>query len=95
MTPEEKRAAVEDYLSEESPEAILFDGLDDALIGVASQWGQPTLVVYSYDKLVATVKYQGPMSYEEAVEYVDFNVVGLWAGPGTPLILQTVEDIAT
>jgi hypothetical protein len=31
------------------------------------------------------------MSWEEAVEYFDFNVAGAWVGESTPVFLETQE----
>lgn len=62
-----------EIISEEYPETIIFDGLDDALIGVSTR-DEPR-AVYSYQKCVNIFVSQG-MSYEEAVEWMDFNVLG-------------------
>jgi len=82
MTP----AAVRELLSGENPDALFADGLDDGLVGVARRCGQPTLAVYDYGKCVECFVEQG-MTYEDAVEWMEFNVVGAWMGPGTPIWL--------
>ncbi len=35
------------------------------------------------------------MSYEEAEEYIDFNIVGAWIGDTTPIIVnnKSIEEI--
>jgi hypothetical protein len=53
-------------------EAIKFDGLDDCIIGI----DQRGFLVYSYEKMIEHFKEDG-MSMEEAIEYIDFNVVGI------------------
>ena len=53
-------------------EAIKFDGLDDCITGI----DQRGFLVYSYEKMVAHFKGDG-MSMEEAIEYIDFNVIGI------------------
>ena len=58
-----------DMLAEDAQQ---LDGLDNALIGASTQG----YLVYSYSKIVAEFINQG-MSEEEAVEYTDYNVVGL------------------
>jgi hypothetical protein len=49
--------------------------------------------VYSYRKMVNILR--GPfgrdMSREDAIEYLEFNTVGLYAGPNTPAILRDLE----
>jgi len=75
-----------DFIAEHEPEAILFDGLDDALIGYAERPSQRPLAVYDYDLLVECFVARGD-TIEEAVEWIDYNIVSLWAGDTTPLIL--------
>ena len=75
-----------DMLALLNPEAILFDGCEDALVGWATQQHNDALAVYEYDRLVRVFRKQG-MSHDDAIEWIGFNVEGLWAGPHTPLIL--------
>ena len=80
-----------DRLAEEEPESLQADGLDDAIIGAARQFNR-TLVLYDYNKAVEVFMKQG-MTYEEAVEWMEFNVVGAWVGEYTPLFLtHRVKD---
>lgn len=60
---------------------IKFDGFDEAIIGV--QESQMNLI-YSYKKCIEILSKS--MCEEEAVEYVYFNVVGLFIGEKTPII---------
>jgi len=73
-------------LEEENPEALLLDGFENALIGVARRCGQPVLAVYDQDIIIQTLIEQG-MDAEDAVEFYEFNVAGAWVGPMTPIIL--------
>lgn len=68
-------------------EVLLFDGLDDALIGWASPMNSPTLAVYDYNLIVETVQRRDGCTVDEAIEFVDFNVVGAYAGEQTPIVL--------
>ena len=79
---------VRKQLAEVNPQALLADGLDDALIGYARRCGQPELAVYDYDKAVSIFMSRDGMTYEEAVEFMEFNVVGAWMGENTPLFLH-------
>lgn len=80
-------------VADENPEALLADGFEDAYIGLARRCGQPTLVTYDYDKCIEILVLRDGMTYEEAVEYFEFNVVGAWMGANTPIYLQrTVEE---
>ena len=73
----------------EGYDLILFDGLDEAIVGVATVHTCPSHVVYSYKKIIDVL--MRDMSYAEAVEYFDFNISCLWAGPWTPAILYEPE----
>lgn len=79
--------------SDQTP--LKFDGFDDALLGLTSRPGQPGLLAYSYDKMVQVLVDRDGMSREDAVEYLDFNTVCAWMGPGTPVIVydMSMEEI--
>lgn len=82
--------SIREDLAEQNPDAVLWDGLDAALIGIAHRCGQPALAVYDYQLCVEAFEQEG-MTYEEAVEWLDFNVVGAWVGPNTPVMLVRPE----
>lgn len=72
-----------DYIANLNPEAIVLDGLDEAIIGFDAK---DFRVVYSYDKILDI--FMEDSTEEDAIEYIDFNIVGLYAGPMTPIILD-------
>jgi len=78
-------------LAEENPEAIFFTGLEEAIVGVARQWSKKPLVVYGAERIIRVFMEREGMSREDAEEWFSFNVQCLWAGEGTPLILETVD----
>ena len=82
--------SVEDWLIDQGTEdAILFDGLRGAIVGVAQRCGQPDVVAYDYEKAVQLIQQQcDDCSYEEAVEYLEFNVCGAYVGKTTPVFLR-------
>jgi hypothetical protein len=59
---------------------------------MARRCGQPTLAVYDYDLAVKKLIERDGMSYDEAVEWMEFNVVGAWVGPNTPVWLCGGSD---
>ena len=77
-----------EVIASENPEALSLDGFDDGVIGIARRCGQPTLLVYDYDKCIEVLMRQDKMSYEEAVEYFEFNTAGAWVGEHTPIIFE-------
>lgn len=87
-----RRELVEEALEELNPDALFMDGLDEALLGYASQQFQRFLPVYSYRKILEILMKEGA-SYEEASEHFSFNIEGAWVGENTPWILHEVEDL--
>lgn len=85
------REEVEELLAawEAVPKAIFFDGLDDAIVGIASQYPSDPLVVYDERKIIDHFMDVEEMSEEEAWDWYGFNIADLYAGPGTPLILRS------
>lgn len=81
-----KRERIQELLDGE--DMILYDGCDDAIIGVGSVHSKPLIAVYCYNKLVDVFVKQEDMTYEEAMEYIDFNIVGAYVGETTPLIMH-------
>ncbi|PHQ84143.1 MAG: hypothetical protein COB65_06295 [Thalassobium sp.] len=80
-----------EWIEEFNPEALLADGFDDAIIGICERFGNDPVVAYDKDKCINILVQRDGMSYEEAVEYFDFNVLGAYVGKGTPVyILNTL-----
>jgi len=69
----------EEILEFVDPEAIVWDGFDDAIIGNDNN-GR---VVYDIDKMVEILSKD--MSEEEAIEYLEFNVLYTYVGELTPV----------
>lgn len=70
------------------------DGFEEAFLGTMNRCGQPTVLIYDYDKAVEILMTRDGMSQEEAEEYMEFNVTGAWVGAGTPGFLRkcTLEE---
>lgn len=77
---------MEDMLAED---AMQLDGLNDAIIGVSTQG----YIIYSYWKIVEKFMSDDGMTDEEALEFTDYNVVGL-DGNGNWIIMYEKEDIS-
>jgi len=60
------------------------DGFNDAIMGIVQRCGQDDVVLYDTDKVIEGLMKGDGMSYEEAVEYFEFNILGAWVGDGTP-----------
>jgi hypothetical protein len=72
---------------EEHDEGALFaDGFDAALIGVGVQFSRE-VAIYDYDKCLDILIERDNMDIEEAIDYMEYNVVGAYAGKSTPVFL--------
>lgn len=80
-------SALSEWISEYNPKALTADGFEDAIIGIAERCGQPSLVVYDAKKCVEILVKRDGMTYDEAREFFDFNTLGSWVGPNTPLFM--------
>ena len=61
-------------------EFLSADGFEDAIIGVCGE-----KLVYSRTLCIDILMQRDKMSYDEAVEYFDFNVEGAYMGDKTPI----------
>jgi len=84
-----KANRIRQVLEEENPEALLADGLDNALVGVyRPRWTEELpIAVYSLTKTISELVEQG-MDEEEAVEYFDYNIEGAYMGEYTPMFID-------
>lgn len=78
-------------LREELPEdAIVFDNMsyDGAIIGVTTD-GR---VVYDYDKMIAELIQDEDWSYEDAIEWIEYNTIRSlpYAGVNGPIIMYSI-----
>lgn len=72
---------------------ILFTEFDEAFVGTTYRNGE-LLAVYDYEIMVALLIKDG-MTEEDAIEYIDYNVLGAWFGDKTPIVVypQFLEDL--
>ena len=80
-TPADIVSTLEDL----NPEAIMYDGFDEALVGMIARCGTEPLALYDREKCLQILMDKGA-TYEEALDYFCYNVEGCWAGPNTPFI---------
>ena len=64
-------------------ELLFADGFDEAIIGIARQFSSQEFVAYDRAKCIEIL--MRDMTEDEAEEYFEFNVIGAWVGPGTPV----------
>lgn len=80
-----------EWITERNEDAILFDGYEKAIIGVAERCSQPPLVVYDGERCIEILMKRDGMDYDDAVEFFNFNTLGCWVGEHTPLIFWRAD----
>jgi formylmethanofuran dehydrogenase subunit E len=73
----------------EEEECLTADGFDDALVGCT--YGANVVAVYDINKMIEILMEEGT-DYEDAVEFLDYNVVGAYLGEKTPLYVNFVTQ---
>lgn len=73
----------------EDTDTYYADGFEEAILGVNTEGAVPRIV---YDKwaMVYIYREQNPdCEWDEAVEFLEFNVWGSYVGLGTPMYIRT------
>jgi hypothetical protein len=65
---------------------LKMDGYDDCLVGVVERFGEDSYFIYDKELVLEKLQKNG-MSYEEALEYYEFNQLGAYVGERTPAFL--------
>lgn len=74
---------IENY---EELEILKADGFDDAVIGIELSSGR---LVYDTDKMIYILMNDEEMTEEDALEYLDYNVINAYVGEQTPIYIKT------
>ncbi len=90
MTKEEWKQ-IREQLEEVSPEIVLFDGLEDAFLGVCRRFNQEPIAIYDYYRCIE-IRMKDGGTYEDASEFHEFNTMGAWVGDHTPAFLVTLDQ---
>ena len=93
-------------IEEINPEALLCDGFDEAIIGMAERINLGPVVAYDVEKILNILALdmevdesdlqEGEtiemLKYTMAYEYFEFNILGAWMGEFTPVFITTNLD---
>lgn len=79
-----------DEIAEFNEELMLLEPeyFDEAILGVVSRINTQA-VCYDKNKIIELLMREDKMTYEEAYEHFDFNILGNWVGYYTPVYLET------
>lgn len=68
--------------------AILLDGLEEAIIGIVEEFGNGRRILYSKPKILSILCERDLMTEQEAEEFYDYNILGLYAGEQNAVFLD-------
>lgn len=69
--------------------AVLLDGLEEAIVGIVEDFGSPgRKMLYSKAKILDILQERDLMTYSEAEEFYDYNILGLYAGEQNVVFLD-------
>ena len=83
--------SIRETLAAQSPESMVLDGLDEALVGVVYRFGQIPLAAYDRSKILEILMRDG-IGRQEAIEYFEYNIIGAWVGEGTPVFIELSDQ---
>ena len=72
--------------------ALTMDGYDDCAIGILERYGMESIVIYDKEKVISQLMDEGIPTYEEALEFYEYNQLGAWLGDMTPGFLVRLPD---
>jgi hypothetical protein len=89
-------------IAEINEEALLIDGFDSAIIGMAERINLGPVVAYDEEKIIDILSKQMELEdtegmtedeiesekYIMAIEYFEYNIKGAWLGENTPVFVR-------
>ena len=70
---------------------VLPNNFGKAFMGYVECFGGNLLAVYCKETILGVLQKKDKMSYEDAMEYFNYNIAGSWVGNGTPLYLERCD----
>ncbi len=74
-----------------SNDLLFADGYDDAIVGVAIGFDSER-VIYDVEKMIQICMNNSGVSYEEALEWLEYNTFGAYVGENTPVYMEKHDD---
>jgi len=69
--------------------AVILTGLEEAIIGIVEDFGSPgRKMLYSKPRILDILQKRDLMTYSEAEEFYDYNILGLYAGEQNAVFLD-------
>ena len=78
-------------IAEVNPDAILWDDLDEAIIGIDVD----NVAVYDIHKMELEIMRLHECTFEEAVDWVEYNILTAYVGEWTPKHIWIIPEDET
>jgi hypothetical protein len=62
--------------------------LEPAIVGVTDEFGVGRRILYSKDKIIQILQERDGMTWDEAEEFFDYNIIGGYFGEQNPVFLD-------
>ncbi len=84
----EEENPILEHITELNPEAIVLDGLDDAIVGIGHSKDLEPRLIYSINIIILTLMERDKMTQQEAIEFYDYNIADGYFGNHGPIFLE-------
>ena len=74
-------------INEYAEGAVILSDLDTAIIGIVEDFNGRR-ILYSKEKILNILMVRDGMTMDEAEEYYDYNILGLYAGDQNPVFMD-------
>jgi hypothetical protein len=78
--------------AEDEEVLMRMDGFDDCIIGLCHRAGNPSVIAYDLSSVVQQMQKEG-LTFEEAIEFFEYNQLGAYMGPMTPVFIDTDVEL--
>lgn len=81
--------SLREMIAEDYPDLLVLEPeyFDEAIVGLAQRIGMD-VVCYDKEKVLELLCVKEGMTYEDAIEHFDYNIIGSWVGDTTPVFLS-------
>lgn len=79
-------------IAEDYPDLLVLEPeyFDSAIVGLAQRIGMD-VVCYDKEKVLELLCVKEGMTYEDAIEHFEYNIIGSWVGDTTPVFLSYTQ----
>lgn len=81
-----------EQIAQDYPDLLVLEPeyFDGAIIGLAQRIGMD-VVCYDKEKVLELLCVKEEMTYEDAIEHFEYNIIGSWVGDTTPVFLSYTQ----